>query len=309
MKTKSIRAILPLFLSLTVTVLLMACGSPPTTSPQSRSSSTTVHVLSDGSGDYATLETAIESIAPESTIILDEGTFHLEEALEIDKPLTLEGAGSNKTIVSGEGAVASFRYTGSGLLTIRDITFSRVGDFAASVMAVLGGEVNFSNCRFTGGASNEDNSSGGVGLAFTNDSTGVVQNCEFDENSSFGIAVFGQADPELISNNIHDNGQAGIYISIKEAGGLVERNDLRNNGLAGRGSGTDINVIGGFSPTLASNTCSREGPTGFSSEDWSGIVIISTSGNISEATSVEGNGCAILRCDATSGMLSMTCKN
>jgi parallel beta-helix repeat protein len=318
------------WLFLSITAVFAGCGSPPTTLPVStaaeeiqeaasslseptamatRKDARTVQVSSDGSGDYPTLEAAITAMAPGSTIILGEGTFQIEEAVEIDKPLKLEGAGVDKTIVESKGATAAFRYTGDDLFTIRGITFRHVGNFAASVMGILAGEVDFSECRFTGGAANEDGSTGGIGLVFINDSTGVVKNCEFDENTSAGIAVAGQADPQLIENSIHDNGKDGIMITIREAGGLVEGNTLRSNGLAGRGTGTDIHVIGNYSPTLASNTCSREGYTGFSDEDWSGIVIIDTAGNIPKNT-VEGNSCATLWCDASSGnMLSMTCEN
>jgi hypothetical protein len=253
---------------------------------------------------------AIESVAAESTIILDEGTFHLAESVDIDKPLTLEGAGSDRTIVTGEGPVAVVRYTGEGLLTIRDMTFRREGEFAAAVMVVLSGEADFSNCRFTGGASNEDNSISGSGLKFLNDSTGIVKNCEVDENVEQGILVLAQAKPDLVGNAIHDNG-GGIYFRIDEDGGSAEQNDLKQNGLAGLGKGTDITVFGSFAPALASNLCSQEG-AGFSSSelgDHSGIVLVSRD-DLPAASRVGANSCAITWCSTPTGsLLSMTCQS
>lgn len=295
-----------------VPVMATTPAATPTLTP-TVPAPTTVYISSDGSGDYATLAMAIESVAAESTIILDEGTFYLEGPLEIDKPLTLEGAGSDKTIVTGEGPRVVVRYTGEGLLTIHDMTFRREGDFAAAVMVVLSGEVDFSNCRFTGGAPNEDKSISGAGLIFFNDSAGVVKNCEIDENVEQGILVLGQAKPELIDNKIHDNGGVGIYFQIEEDGGVAEMNNLQRNGLADFGSGTDIRVFGSFAPTLASNSCSRGGYGLGSSNselgDHSGIVLVSR-GDLPAASRVGANDCAIAWCSTPTGsLLNMTCQS
>ena len=43
----------------------------------------TVRVVTDGSGDYASLQLAVKSVSPGSTILLEAGAYRLEEQLEI----------------------------------------------------------------------------------------------------------------------------------------------------------------------------------------------------------------------------------
>lgn len=319
---------------------------------------TTVHVFGDGSGEFVTLGAAVESVAAESTIILGEGTFQLDESLEINKPLTLEGAGSDKTIVIGMGGGTIVKYTGEGLFTMRDITFRREGDFAATVMAVLGGEVDFSNCGFANGATSEDETVPGMGLIFFNDAVGIVRNCAVEDNAQVGILVrdeahislenntcsfnnigiayvgnasgivknnqcannleqgilvSGLAKPELTSNDIHDNGSAGITFSLDENGGVVQQNDLQGNNTASSlDSGTDIFVSGAYSPDFISNTCSREGLLRLGSSDLgdhSGIVFASRD-NLPTGITIEGNSCAVVWCSTPTGsFLNMNCSS
>lgn len=325
-----------LFTSLIVTTLLIACNpvttsptnpgaetpSEPSITPTSGESGLTVTdtpkepdpaevlVMSDGSGDYANLELAVKSVVAESRIVLGEGTFQLEEPLEIDKPLTIEGAGKDRTVVVGEGPKFVARYTGKGLLALREITFRRDGEYAASVMVITRGEVDFNNCRFSNGASGEE-SPIGHGLVFLEDSSGVVNNCEFDENYEFGIFVIGLAKPELMGNKIYDNRKGGIYFQIDEDGGLAERNDLSGNDREGLGNGNDITVFGPFGPDLVSNTCSNEGNFGRSLDlgDHSGIVFVSR-GDLPAAGKMRGNDCAVAWCDTPTGsLLSMMCRD
>jgi parallel beta-helix repeat protein len=321
----------PLFVSIFIMFLLVACNPGQTNLPErtseaaavptltliptlvpspTASSPSLVHVLSDGSGDYASLEAAVEAVAAWSTIFLGEGTFRLEETLEISKPLSLVGAGADKTTVVGEGSVAVVRYQGDDLFTIRDVTFRHEGDFAAGVIVIESGEVHFSQCRLSNGSSSEDDEVG-VGLIFLNDSAGVVKDCEIDENAEYGIVILNQAKPELSQNKIHDNGRGGIYYQIDENGGTAKRNDLDGNGLADFGDGTDIFLFGPFAPILESNSCSNEGFFSRSSAlgNASGIFIVSRSELPAESNLWE-NKCPVTWCSTPTGsLLSMTCQD
>jgi parallel beta-helix repeat protein len=323
-----------LFTCLIAATLLIACNpqvssSPtlgavtpgePSTTPTSRETGfsatdtpeepepSKVFVMSDGSGDYNNLELAVKSVPEGSTIVLGEGTFQLEEPLDIDKPLTIEGDGPDRTIIVGEGPRFVARYSGKGLLTLRDIAFRREGEYAAAVMVILSGEVDFSNCRFSNGASGED-SRIGDGLVFLEDSSGTVKNCEFDENYEFGITVLGLAKPKLIDNIIHDNRKGGIAFQIDEDGGLAEGNDLSDNDFEVLGNGNDIRVSGPYGPNLVSNSCSSESFRNISDlGDHSGIVFASR-GELPAADKARGNNCAVAWCDTPTGsFLSMNCR-
>jgi parallel beta-helix repeat protein len=263
----------------------------PTTTPTP--GPTMAHILSDGSGDYATLEIAIESVVAESTLILGEGTFHLEGSLDINKPLTLIGSGRDETIVEGEGPVAVIRYTGEGRLTIRDVAFSREGNLAAAVIVILSGEVNFNNCRFSNGASNEDGSISGNGLIFFGDTTGVVENCEIDSNGRHGVSILDEAQPRLVGNEIHSNGGYGIII-LNEAQPKLVGNEIHNNGSSG------VLVGGHAKPEVTENHIhdNKESGIQFKLEEDGGLVV----DNVLEANSVRGflNGTDILVWDAFS---------
>jgi hypothetical protein len=211
--------------------------------------------------------------------------------------------------VVGTGPVYVARYNGEGVLRIRNITFRRAGDLAATVMVIRSGEVDFSACRFTGGALSEDTSISGNGLVFLNDSAGVIKNCEVDNNVDTGVIVLERAKPELIDNDIHDNGGYGIYFLIDEDGGAAKRNNLQRNGLASAGRGTDIIVFGPFAPTLTFNSCSRENFPFRNWSDWSGIVLVSR-GDLPAASRVGTNDCAVTWCSSPTGsLLNMECKS
>lgn len=310
----------------------------PTTTPTP--GPTTAHILSDGSGDYATLEIAIESVVAESTLILGEGTFHLEGSLDINKPLTLIGSGRDETIVEGEGPVAVIRYTGEGRLTIRDVAFSREGNLAAAVIVILSGEVNFNNCRFSNGASNEDGSISGNGLIFFGDTTGVVENCEIDSNGRHGVSILDEAQPKLVSNEIHNNGSSGVLVGghakpevtenhihdnkesgiqfkLEEDGGLVVDNVLEANSVRGFLNGTDILVWDAFSPTIVSNKCSYEQRRSGDvfDGDLRGIVFLmgfSTYRDLdmsAAASKVEKNDCALVWCSQPTFVNPSECRS
>lgn len=273
---------------------------------------TTIHIMADGSGDFASLADAVAAASADSTILLGPGIFHLDEALDIDKPLTLAGVSKELTILTGEGPVTVMRFSGEGLLTFQDMTVRRVGDYAAAVMVVLGGEVNFSNCRFTEGASNEDDSITGAGLIFLGSSSGVVENCEIDANMAQGILVTDTAKLELINNEIHDNGGVGIVYSLEENGGLAEANQLRSNSPQ---NGTDIFIAGSFAPDLINNRCSRESARFGSSEfgDQSGIMFLSREGRagLPQNLKMQENSCAVTWCASESGslILDLSCSS
>lgn len=76
---KPLKSILIVLVS--ITTLLGGCTPTSTTS---------VSISSDGSGDFATIEEAIEIIPPNSVILLGEGQFKLSKPLVIEKSLTIQ---------------------------------------------------------------------------------------------------------------------------------------------------------------------------------------------------------------------------
>jgi parallel beta-helix repeat protein len=229
-------------------VVLSACGSSvsvteaPTVDPPRDD----IFVAVDGSGDYATLEVAVAAAQQLATITLGPGEYRLIMGLEIDKSLTLRGAGMDETeIVSGApGRVIEF--TGSGSITAEGITFRHDGGQAADVVVIDQGRGDFSECRFTG-AVYEEGEGNRAGLRYKGSSRGMVEDCVVSENDNTGILVEQQAQPELRGNVCSNNVAVGIgYMDLAQ--GVARENECTGNAIG-------IAVAVEARPTLEMNKC------------------------------------------------------
>jgi parallel beta-helix repeat protein len=243
---------------LLVALLALACvpTSMPTVTPTPTNTPTptptptpsVIRVEVDGSGHYATLEEAVAG-APEGVPIeLGAGTFHLEEPLEVRRPITLRGAGMEKTEIVSDAEGYVVRFVRDGPFVVEDITFRHEGREVAAVVLVRGGEVAFTRCRFTGAVYDEDRDAGGGGLYFKEDAAGIVQDCEFVENT-VGIFVADRSEPKLEGNAVTDNDGFGITYR-DNAGGVARGNDCSWNNIG-------IGVLWRAQPTLEENTCTN----------------------------------------------------
>jgi parallel beta-helix repeat protein len=217
-----------------------------TPSPTPTPTPSVIRVEADGSGDYATLEEALDSAPEGLPIALGPGTYELEEPLDIRRPITLMGAGMDETEIGSEAEDYVVRFSGNGPFVVEDITFRHEGRETADVGVVRGGEVAFTRCRFTGAIYDEEEDVGGTGLLLDGDTTGVVQDCDAVENST-GIFVSGRAEPTLEGNTAIDNEESGIAY-WDNAGGVARGNDCSWN-VSG------IFVGWAAQPVLEGNTC------------------------------------------------------
>jgi parallel beta-helix repeat protein len=220
-----------LLIGLLCMIVLSACGTSQTViqTPTVDPPSSEISVAVDGSGDYPTLEMAVAAVQPGGTITLGPGEYRLIVGLEINKSMTLVGAGMNDTeIVSGApGHVVKF--LGSGSFTAKGITFRHDGKQAADVVVIRQGRGDFSNCRFTG-AVYEEGEGNRAGLRFKGSSRGMVVDSVMSENDNSGILVEQQAQPELRRNICSDNVMVGIgYMDV--ARGVASENECTGNAI------------------------------------------------------------------------------
>ena len=322
-------------LTATATQLLPASTSMPSPVPTvTVSLPTTVRVNSDGSGDYSSLEEAIDAVAPDSVIELGAGTFDSSDSIVIDKPLTIKGLGMQKTSILSDTDGQVLLYTGDGSFEISDVSIRHQGDMPAAVVVVAQGEFNFRNCRITGGrASSEDK--GGSGLIVQNEVVGAVRDCEIIDNDGAGIGVLDSAQVTIennlvagnslgilvldvavamVSNNtISDNISPGISFYVEQGGGgkVVGNQFRKNDSKEIFDNGSDIWISGEFAPDLIGNSCSRESSSFGGSPlggDLSGIVFISRT--VLPANPVlTDNSCAVAKCTTPTGSyLSLSCE-
>ena len=200
-------------------------------------------------GDFKTLAEALDSARDRDRIVVAEGTW--TGPLIVDKAVTLEGAGKDKTIVEVEAAASTAATFGihAGGARVSGITFRHRGfDPGAnrfSVLLVRGSEVTMNDCRIADSA--------GHGLAVMDAGHVAATRCGFENNGWDGVSVrgagsrieFSQCEAtgnfghgydlwEGGSGAIHeclarDNSAAGILVDTTGANVVLGNNDLRGN--------------------------------------------------------------------------------
>lgn len=219
-------------------------GSPGGNEEEADSPRDEIYVAVDGSGDYPALEQAVAAAAPEATITLGPGLYRLIRGLEIDRSLTLIGAGMDETEIVSGGPGHVIRFTGSGSFGAEGITFRYDGKEIADVVVIEEGTGRFSGCRFTG-AIYEEGTGNRAGLRFRGRSRGTVENSVASGNDNTGFLIEQQAQPELRGNVCSDNELVGIgYMDL--AGGLASENECTGNVIG-------IALAVESKPTLARN--------------------------------------------------------
>lgn len=172
-------------------------------------------------GDFATLAEAVAASRDRDRIVIAEGTW--DGPVIIDKAITLEGAGRDKTIVEVDAALSAAATFGrhAGGSRVSGITFRHRGFDAGpnrfSALLVRGAEVTISDCRVADSA--------GHGLAVLEAGRMVGTRCLFENNGWDGVAVRGAGsrieftDCESTGNfghgfDVWDGGSAALHGSI-----------------------------------------------------------------------------------------------
>jgi parallel beta-helix repeat protein len=234
-------------------------------------------VAPDGSGDFHSLEEAVQKARSGATIYLKAGMHRLKRPLVIDKPLTLIGEGMETTriVCDGEGCVVAFVHEGT--------------EWGDAVRANKG-EVQFYRCLFTGGVWDEANKRGGDGLWLYGTARGDVRECVASGNEGTGIRVSGEAQPTLEGNTCRENKGTGIAY-WDSAAGTARQNTCVGNEKYG------IYVGGQARPTLEGNTCRENKRDGISYWDNAGGVARSNecTGNGEDGIYVASTACPTLR--------------
>ena len=166
-------------------------GANTSTNQDLMESADIISIKADGSGDYKTLEEALQAANENGTIMLEEGTYNLTSKLEIKKSISLTGTGkASETIINGNEGAYAILYSGKGPFIADNITFMYSGTEKSNVVELNGGNSIFNNCQFTGGVRDQNNE----GLLLGG-----------------GISVYGNANVLLQGCTIYKNGYIGIY--------------------------------------------------------------------------------------------------
>ena len=214
-------------------------------------SSVIIRLFPDGSGDYSSLIQAVENAPSGPSIFLATGIYELTDYLDIEKSLTITGAGMNQTVITtaiGEDAIGFY---GPGSITLANLTIQYTGTDPSDVFLVDNGTVSISNCRFTGGiADSGDNAIGyGVGLFIQGTSGGIIRDSQFDTNQSGGMVIINDSSITIQGNTFTSNSDSGLTLKGNYSG-LVEGNTSTRNTTYG------IAFMENTAATVNSNICS-----------------------------------------------------
>jgi len=232
-----------------------------------------VRVSPDGSGDYPGLQEALDGAGEDEVILLAPGDYILQQPLEINRSTHLEGAGMDVTRILCYEEETVVTLNGEIRVTAQGLTFQHKGKAWADVVVALGGELEFSNCRFTGGMRQAETRLGGSGLCLLGNSKGLVRHCESYGNGGHGIEVSDWAQPVIEENQCSQNRLSGIIITGNAEGEVRSNRCLQNF--------TGILVSGTARPTLDANTCNNNRS--------SGITFAANSSGIGSANHCEQN--------------------
>lgn len=201
----------------------------------------TLTVSSDGSGDYASVQAAVDAATSGDTIEIGPGTF--SEAVSVSaKTLYLQGSGIGSTILDGDGAPTVLTVQGAGL-NLAQMTIQGGGqglDLSGVIGSVDTVEV-----------ANNSGDSAGAGIAVRNDSNVNLLTVYIESNSGTdggGLHLDATSQATLTNGWIANNSASGSGGGIYSEGNLaLADTSLRENEAAVHGGGA---FVTGISPDI-----------------------------------------------------------
>jgi hypothetical protein len=184
-------------------VLLAACG-PSEASPFPEPVDISGWQSYQIGEEFPTLEEAIIKAPPFSRLELGPSTYVVGECMVVGRPIALVGNGA--TVILG-GGDCLLRYededsTSPGIQSyVEGINFlgqEEIGD----LVVVADGAVEFRYCTF-GHVRNPDLSASA--LKFENQSSGLVENCEFSDSIFYGILAEGMTSVRIVASTFSKN--------------------------------------------------------------------------------------------------------
>ncbi|OGF56728.1 MAG: hypothetical protein A2Z21_07780 [Candidatus Fraserbacteria bacterium RBG_16_55_9] len=159
--------------------------------------------------DFSSIQAAIDAASAGDIVFIDAGTHSAN--LTISKPITLQGASRDATIISGDLQVPAVVITGTSDVAITDLTITR-------------------------GSGGTGDSGRGGGLDISN-STVTMRNVVVRENLRHGLLADGSTltlrDSQILNNQLSSDGQRGRGITLIQSIASIESTTVSGNAQDG----------------------------------------------------------------------------
>ena len=192
----------------------------------------TLYVGGDGSGNYSSIQDAINNSFEDDTILIYNGSYF--ESIVINKPINLVGLDKNTTFINGNDSLYTILIKSPYVnITRLSIINGKIGIY------VLGKNYSHNN------VSNNIIYENIEGIHLDNTSNNIIFNNLIHNNTNYGISAY-ESSNNFIHNNTIEKNAAGLYL-----GRWSDYNVLSNNTVIG--SYYSINLDSSFNNKINDN--------------------------------------------------------
>ena len=213
----------------------------------------TYDIHADGSGDFPTLDQALESVPAGSTLRLGAGIFLFDETLHVSQSLQIVGNGSDTTTISSSAEGNLLVVVGDDTqLSLEGIAFVHTGDSPADLVVCDGRSLRAVRCSLGGGIASPDGELAvGAGIYTLGGCTAELLDCT--SANAVGFIISGAGDSLIRSCTASSNSLHGV---VWGTDGTIEDSEFSDNGLRGIAIAEDATV------EIHNTTCCDNGDVG-----------------------------------------------
>lgn len=200
--------------------------------PEARAPDNILHVDQAGTGDFLTIQSAINESATHDTIYVHNGVYY--ENLHIDKSITLTGESTTETIIDGSQKQSIITIS-SDNVSIMGLTIRHSGHGTNAGIKVNSSHlVNIMDCNLYNNY---------YGIWFFHASDGTVSHCDIHDNN-YGILIHSVSTSNTVTYcQINDNTYAGISICCSSIHNTISNCDFTSNTQFGIDISVSANTI------------------------------------------------------------------